>query len=369
MSDTLLKDLLSALDLMVLERKDSGKYEAVGQPPEWFRWIYPNSWSEESGINLHHSSPFLENFLIDAEAFWAKNASGQLRSGSWEEKGGIGKEDHLEATAMSLGGRKILLIQLLGAAHEERRRMLQIARERALLQHRLLKEIQKKEILLHCLATDLVRLIVGTRASFPLLHAEKLSPAGSEYLAHSEQSLALQEKMVNEILQAFADDMDTPGPFQLDLQNVPDVYVSLRQVINEMTGTAALHKIALKLDPVPDPSRDWRVIGDTTRLKRVVTNLIENALLASPAFSSVIIGIKAEEGHIVLTVDDDGEGVSSDLLGTLFHKFASTESGSIGFGLYFCRIMVERWGGTIGHLPRSPRGSRFWIRLPRFVAI
>jgi hypothetical protein len=41
------------------------------------------------------------------------------------------------------------------------------------------------------------------------------------------------------------------------------------------------------------------------------------------------------------------------------------KSGKAGLGLYFCKITLERWGGSIGYLPRPEGGSRFWFRLPR----
>jgi K+-sensing histidine kinase KdpD len=66
-----------------------------------------------------------------------------------------------------------------------------------------------------------------------------------------------------------------------------------------------------------------------------------------------------------LAVEDEGSGVPAALVPDLFKKFArgrDPTAGS-GLGLYFCRITVESWGGTVGYEPLSGGGSRFWVRL------
>jgi len=53
-------------------------------------------------------------------------------------------------------------------------------------------------------------------------------------------------------------------------------------------------------------------------------------------------------------------------VGTMFEKFsqARANTGKVGLGLYFCRITIESWGGTIGYTPRATGGAQFWFRLP-----
>lgn len=368
MSEALLTDLLAALDVMVIERLADSSFTVVGNIPAWFTWLYTDAAANPQQLRLDLTSPFLENFLVDAEAFWNESCPGQLKSGSWEEKGPSGKEDNLEAAALCLGDRKILLIELLGIAHEERRRLLQIAREKALLQSQLIKETQKKEILLHCIAHDLVGLLMGVRVSLSLLGSESLSPTGKDYLTIGQRQYNQQERLVNDIVQAFSAEMESLGTFKLEAGKVPDILSCTRQVINELTAMASLHKVNLQLDPATDCHREWKVVGERLRLQRVILNLIENALRVGPPFSVVNVSLHDDGVNVILTVEDEGAGVAAELVGTLFQKFAPTKSGQYGFGLYFCRIMVERWGGTIGYAPRPNRGSRFWVKLPKFIS-
>lgn len=368
MSEPFLTDLLTALDVMVVERLPDHTFIVIGTTPAWFTWLYADAAANSQRLRLNLTSPFLENFLVDAEIFWQESRPGLLKSGSWEEKGPSGKEDHLEAAALCLGERKILLIQLLGVAHEERRRLLQIAREKALLQNQLIKETQKKEILLHCIAHDLVSLLMSVKLSFTALSAETLTPDGKDSLLIGQRQQALQERLVNDIVQAFSAEMESLGTFKLEREHAPDLLGCVRTVLNELAATASLHKVNLQLDPETDCSRDWKVVGERLRLQRVILNLVENALRVGPPFSVVTVGLRDEGAHALLTVEDEGAGVPVELVGTLFQKFAQTNRGPCGFGLYFCRIMVERWGGTIGYSPRANRGSRFWVRLPKLAS-
>ena len=77
-------------------------------------------------------SAFLENFLVDAESFWASNAAGRLKSGLWTEAGPLGTDFHLEASAVCVRERKILLIEYRGVAYKEMQNLLQSVRSRSL---------------------------------------------------------------------------------------------------------------------------------------------------------------------------------------------------------------------------------------------
>lgn len=370
--DSILNEVFAALDVMVVERVADGSFRAVGTIPGWFAWLFPQAEGVTEGLRLDKLSPFLENFLVDAEEVWREQRAGQLRSGAWSETGATGREDFLEAVALAVGARKILLIELLGTAYEERRRLLQIARENALVQRQLVRETQKKEILLHCIAHDLVGMLMGVKVSFSLLGAESLSANGREYLTLGQRQHAQQERLIQEITQAFAAEMESLGPYNLDPAKAPDALACVKEVVHSLAPTAALHKVNLQIDAETDAGENWRVVGERLRLERVLASLIENALRHAPPFLTVRVGLRQDDTHVQLNVDDEGAGVPPEIVGTLFHKFAqggAPQPCHIGFGLYYSRVMVERWGGSVGYLPRQPRGSRFWVRLPKVEAV
>jgi signal transduction histidine kinase len=81
----------------------------------------------------------------------------------------------------------------------------------------------------------------------------------------------------------------------------------------------------------------------------------------------VTVSIAADEAGVLVTVEDEGPGVPPELMDAIFEKFsqAQAQPGKAGLGLYFCRITIEGWGGTIGYSQRATGGARFWFRLPR----
>ena len=81
--------------------------------------------------------PFLENFLVDAEHFWATQATGRLRSGPWTETDPSGKVYVLEANAVSSEEKKILLIEWCPHSYREKHSAVQKGRELRLAYERL----------------------------------------------------------------------------------------------------------------------------------------------------------------------------------------------------------------------------------------
>jgi CheY-like chemotaxis protein len=111
-----------------------------------------------------------------------------------------------------------------------------------------------------------------------------------------------------------------------------------------------------------------RVNGDDARLDRIFGNLLENAMRYSPKGTTVTVGVEDRPGFVLAFVDDEGPGLPKaqpeSQLFALFSK-GKSHAGKAGLGLYFCKITVERWGGTIGAETRPRGGARFWFQLPR----
>ncbi|MCP4692786.1 MAG: PAS domain S-box protein, partial [Desulfobacterales bacterium] len=110
--------------------------------------------------------PFLENFLVDAEKFWAENQLGRLKSGPWVETDASGNERALEATAVSPGETKILLLKLDRQSYTEKQFLIQKGRELGLEYHRLERverSARQREKRYQALAEDHIELICRYR--------------------------------------------------------------------------------------------------------------------------------------------------------------------------------------------------------------
>lgn len=112
-------ELIEALEIALIEREVGGRLRVLGTPPAWFRGLSPGG---------AVSFPFLDNFLVDAETFWSEQGAGRLRSGIWAEIDDLGHETYLEASAVCVGPRKILLIENQTLVHDEKQKVLQKAR-------------------------------------------------------------------------------------------------------------------------------------------------------------------------------------------------------------------------------------------------
>ncbi|MEP7340855.1 MAG: HAMP domain-containing sensor histidine kinase [Acidobacteriota bacterium] len=258
---------------------------------------------------------------------------------------------------------------LLDATVSERqqRLMQQKGNESSLNYQRLLKEIQKKEILLHCIVHDLAGPLMGIKGGFELLAAEPISEKGRKFLEIGQRQANKQETLIREILQAFSAEVESVQAFSADPAQAPDAARAAREVIEALSPAFALAQVRLQFDQEVDLAKDWKVTGEKSRLERVISNLLENALRHNPANSTVTVGCYDEGEQVLIVIDDEGPGISPEIAPALFQKFAQGKKGrgKIGLGLYFCRITVEHWGGEIGHTPREKGGTRFWFRLPR----
>jgi two-component system sensor histidine kinase PrrB len=118
--------------------------------------------------------------------------------------------------------------------------------------------------------------------------------------------------------------------------------------------------------PRPDPGREAALVGWADGLRMVLDNLLDNAAVHGAGSSLIKLGLRAEPGALVVTVDDEGPGIPEELRGRIFDRFVSG-AGSPGFGLGLTIVaqVVALHGGTVG-ADRAPggRGTRFLVRLP-----
>ena len=109
---------------------------------------------------------------------------------------------------------------------------------------------------------------------------------------------------------------------------------------------------------------------DPALIRRVVGNLLGNALKFTPRSGSITLSVSRADGGTRVEVADTGPGIPADFLGRVFDKFSQAGEGrarkrySTGLGLAFCKLAVEAHGGSIGVSSEVGVGSRFWFQLP-----
>ncbi|MBE9030720.1 hybrid sensor histidine kinase/response regulator [filamentous cyanobacterium LEGE 11480] len=140
----------------------------------------------------------------------------------------------------------------------------------------------------------------------------------------------------------------------------------IAQVMQEFRAIAEQQTVNLVQELTPAP---LYVQGDATLLRRVLDNLLSNALKFAPAESEVTLAVLSHDQHVILQVRDQGKGVQPELREQIFSKFEIGQHlpqvKQMGLGLAFCKMVVEAHEGQIQVEDNQPKGCVFTIRLPR----
>lgn len=145
--------------------------------------------------------------------------------------------------------------------------------------------------------------------------------------------------------------------------------ISIKKVIQD-TVEAVRRQSSVHQFVVHVPGKLPPVHADQLRLERILHNLLENAVKYSPQGGEIRVSVKPEEEHLVITVRDQGIGISLADQAKLFRPFQRVEESrldgtrGLGLGLLVCRRLVEAHGGRIWLESEPGRGSTFFFTLP-----
>jgi two-component system sensor histidine kinase HydH len=130
----------------------------------------------------------------------------------------------------------------------------------------------------------------------------------------------------------------------------------LRAAAEEIDGA----RIVLRCDGAP---KSWPI--DALRLRQVLTNVLRNALQASPAEAKVDASLSLVGERLVFEVRDRGAGIPRGEEEAIFEPFRTGKVHGTGLGLAVARSVVERHGGTISAANHPEGGAVFRISIPR----
>ncbi|MGZ8411953.1 MAG: ATP-binding protein [Gemmatirosa sp.] len=182
------------------------------------------------------------------------------------------------------------------------------------------------------------------------------------------------------------------------LSDAQDKAQELLALIDDLLQIARIEEGAIQLDPQPiappeffeELLRDWHVrlesagaraaldiaadtptfVADRTLLRRVIGNLLQNAIVHASEPVSVRLSARRDREGVLITVADDGPGIPPEYHEVIFRKFETVKlqtaprvRGS-GLGLAFCKLAIDAHGGRIWVQSAQGRGSQFHILLP-----
>jgi two-component system phosphate regulon sensor histidine kinase PhoR len=126
-----------------------------------------------------------------------------------------------------------------------------------------------------------------------------------------------------------------------------------------------LNRFKLQIQPDLPP-----VDADPDKLRRVITNLLDNAVNYSEEYSPIVIETGATAGFVRISIQDQGKGLPPKKISTLFNRFDRGERRGwegYGLGLYVVRLLTEAHGGHVFVCSEPEKGSTFSIYYPEWT--
>jgi len=107
-----------------------------------------------------------------------------------------------------------------------------------------------------------------------------------------------------------------------------------------------------------------QVVGDRNQLRRMLTNLVKNAMEAMPEGGTLRARTNIDGGGVVIEISDEGVGMSPEVQQRLFEPYFTTKEGGTGLGMAIVRHIVEAHGGEISIRSEAGRGTQVRVWLP-----
>ncbi|MEO7796039.1 MAG: hybrid sensor histidine kinase/response regulator [Thermoanaerobaculia bacterium] len=216
--------------------------------------------------------------------------------------------------------------------------------------------------LVHMVAHDMRSPLMAVSGYLELLdlEREKLGEEHGEFVTQALEGARTLVRMIDAMLDT---DRLEAGKLPLNLA-VRDLRSIIDLAVTSL-GPASARRVVIEV------STPGRVVlqADGEVLRRVIANLVANALRSSDGDEEVCIVASCAGGRARLEIHDLGEPIPENFRLRVFEKYA-TRSGdrgrdrrAVGLGLPFCRLAIEAHGGRIG-FDSGDTGTRFWFELP-----
>ena len=201
-----------------------------------------------------------------------------------------------------------------------------------------------------------------------LLAKTSLTPEQDKYVQIFRRSGDNLLNLINDIL-----DLSKVEAAQLDLEQTGFLLGDhLEKVIEMVLPRAQEKSLVLRCEIAPSVCND--LVGDPTRLRQVLLNLLGNAIKFTET-GQVSLTVEPDQDCAVptalrFTVTDSGIGIADDKLATVFERFAQADSsttrrfGGSGLGLTICKRLIELMGGRIWVTSEIGKGSTFGFTVP-----
>lgn len=206
-----------------------------------------------------------------------------------------------------------------------------------------------------------VQTIIGT---LELLSDTKLNTEQTEYVRQIKFGADVLLTLVNDIL-----DFSKIHSNNFSLENIPYDVISLTEQTAYLESIEAFNK-NIELVTDIDYSIPPLVMGDPTRVKQILLNIIKNAIkFTSDGYIHVELSNKNKD-KLLFQITDTGIGIPTEKIDKIFSSYyqadasTSRKYGGTGLGLAICKALIAAMNGEIGVKPNPYGGSIFWFTIP-----
>ena len=206
-----------------------------------------------------------------------------------------------------------------------------------------------------------VQTIIGT---LELLSDTNLNTEQTEYVRQIKFGSDVLLTLVNDIL-----DFSKIHSNNFSLENIPYDVISLTEETSYLESIEAFNK-NIELVTDIDYSIPPLVMGDPTRVKQILLNIIKNAIkFTSNGYIHVELSNK-DKDKLLFQITDTGIGIPPEKMDKIFSSFyqadtsTSRKYGGTGLGLAICKALIAAMNGEIGVKPNPYGGSIFWFTIP-----
>ncbi len=225
--------------------------------------------------------------------------------------------------------------------------------------------LEQREDFTATLTHDLKGPLLGVNRIVELIADGKLGDVNDQ-----QRSLLLQIATTNKRCLQLIQDMLDVFRYEKDIHSLALVQTDVREIIK--SSVTDLSPLALNrgIDIRVDMSSDFRMAEvDQTSIRRVLQNLLDNAIKFSDSGKEVTVKAWSAGDKIHIAVKDSGPGISQDDSGKLFQRCFQGAAGKeanrgMGLGLYLCKQIVDAHKGEIKCDSKESVGSTFTVSLP-----
>jgi signal transduction histidine kinase/DNA-binding response OmpR family regulator len=189
----------------------------------------------------------------------------------------------------------------------------------------------------------------------------ELSPVQRESAEVMARRTRMLSKMLDDLLTILAAETHKLEKELVDLAHMAELAVTDFQASARQAGLL----LAASIDP-GTPT----IYADAIHMRRVLDNLLGNALKFTPEGGRVVVSVKHTHDEVFLLVSDTGIGIPAEHLGKIFQRFyqvdgsAKRRYGGVGLGLALVKEIVESHDGSVSVFSEVGRGTTFRIALP-----